>query len=114
METFKQYYIKNLHEQTKKHHVGTCVNSFDGGGENCNHHVPYHNASHFANHVQDWVSGGNKPEHKISKHEFENKVHIPKELHHVAKRKDTEFLHDKEHNAHMMYDAKKDVHHFFA
>lgn len=110
MKSFKKYILEDIE---KRHHVGTCVNSFDNEGDNCNFHVPYRDASHFADSIQDWKSGGNKPEHQITKNEFDKHVNVPKELSKIHKAKDTEFLHDKDNDIHIMYDSKKDIHHFF-
>lgn len=97
--------IESLFE-AKASHVGNCVKSFDRSSGDCVvPHLPYRDVSHFA--------VGEEGAKKISKAEFEQAADIPKDLHKLHSRPDTEYLHDEDHDVHMMYDPKKDVHHFF-
>lgn len=90
----------------KAAHVGTCVNSFDKHGEcTISKHLPYRDTSHFANAIEDAT--------KVSKDHFLKHAEVSKEHTPLLHKKSTEFYHDKEHGVHMMYDTKKDVHHFY-
>ena len=92
--------------ESKAGHVGTCVNSFDQHGDcTIGKHLPYRDASHFANAVEDAT--------KVSKEHFTKYTTVPKEHTTLLHQKGTEFYHDKEHNVHIMYDTKRDVHHFY-
>jgi hypothetical protein len=89
----------------KKAHVGNCVRSFNKDGECSNPHLPYRDVSHFA--------VGNENATQISKDEFANVADIPEPLKKLHNHPDTIHMHDKENRVHMMYDPKKDIHHFF-
>lgn len=95
----------NESSQSKKVYVGNCVNSFDDDGECVVHHLPYRDTTDFAQ--------GEENSKKINKSEFNKHVDIPSHLDKIHKSKDTVYLHDRDNNVHMMYDPKKDVHHFF-
>lgn len=87
----------------KKHYVGNCVNSFDEDGD-CTTNLPYRDTTDFAQDEEDAK--------EISKPEFEHAVHIPNELEKIHKKPTNKYLvSDK--GVHMMYDDKKDIHHFF-
>ena len=101
MKTFLQY----LAEQSAHHYVGNCVNSFDENGDNCTRGLPYRDSSHFASAEED--------AEQESKEDFLKHVSVHPELHKILNSKHTTFLHDKDNDVHMMYDEKKDVHHFF-
>lgn len=110
MKTFKF-----LSESMKKVHYGTCVDSFypsSGNRKNTKGCVPYRDVSDFA-HAITGDNGTNKNEHKISKEEFLKHAHVDPKHEHILNDKSTEFLHNKERDSHIMYDAKKDVHHFY-
>lgn len=99
----------------KKSYVGNCVDSFDSDtGDIVNPHVNYRDTSHFSDSVEDFKTGNTLDSIKISKDEFLNNVNVPPHLNKLLSNKDTEYLHDKENDQHMMYDPKKDVHHFFS
>lgn len=100
MKSFKEFITEE-----KKTYVGNCVNSFDSDGQ-CTNSLPYRDATDFAQ--------GEENAKKISKDEFEDVVSIPDHLQKLHKSKHVAYLHDEENNIHMMYDSKKDVHHFFA
>lgn len=101
-------YHTTLNEDKKAGHVGTCVNSFDSRTGECviDRHLPYRDTSHFADAVENHAT-------KVSKDHFLKHATVSKELSPLVHKKTTEFYHDKEHGVHMMYDTKKDVHHFY-
>jgi hypothetical protein len=99
MLTFRHFIFEN-----KKTYAGNCINSFDENGE-CFGQVPYRDVTDFAQ--------AEEKSKKISKEQFEKTATIPEHLKKITKSKDTIYLHDKDNNVHMMYDADKDVHHFF-
>jgi len=112
MKTFKEFLVE---VNNKKTHYGTCVDSFStssGDRKKSRGHVPYRDASDFAHAITD-DSGNNKKEHVISKEEFSKHVRVDPKHQKIADDPSTEFLYNKERDSHIMYDAKKDVHHFY-
>ena len=99
--------VKELLENINKTHyyVGNCVNSFDDEGDNITRGLPYHDVSNFAYHEEN--------SHKESKEDFLKHAHVHPSLHKTLNSKHTVFLHDKDNDVHMMYDTKKDIHHFY-
>ena len=109
---FKEYINES---NDKKTHVGTCVDSFSattGDRKKNKGSVPYRNVTDFAQATSN-DDNENKDEHKISKEEFLKHVHVEPKHKHVLDDPSTEFLHNKKRDSHMMYDAKKDIHHFY-
>lgn len=94
--------------ESKAGHVGTCTNSFSDRTGECviSRHLPYRDVSHFADAVESHAV-------KVNKEHFLKHATVSKELTPLLHKKSTEFYHDKEHGVHMMYDTKKDVHHFY-
>lgn len=112
MKSFKEFIVE---EQCKKTHYGTCVDSFSGSTGNrksSKGNIPYRDASDFAQQTTD-DDNNNKPEHKVSKDDFLKHVKVDSKHEKILHHPDTEFLHNKERDSHIMYDAKKDVHHFY-
>lgn len=105
MYSFKQFMAESDALVKTHHHVGTCVNSFDEDGDNCTKGLPYRDVSHFANHEENAK--------EESKEEFLHYSHVHPDLYKVLNNKHTSFLHDKDNDVHMMYDGKKDIHHFY-
>ncbi len=100
MKKFKKFIIEN-----KNYFVGHCQNSFDEDGDCVAPHLPYRDTTDFAQ--------GEENAAKIHKDEFEKRVSIPDHLQKLHNSKHVEHMHDKDNGVHMMYDKKKDIHHFF-
>lgn len=112
MITYKQL-IENISDY-KKTHYGTCVNCFDSKGNRKKNkgNVPYRDVTDFAQSVTD-DQGNNKKELKISKEEFLKHSKVDREHEHILHDPSTEFLYLPERDSHIMYDTKKDIHHFY-
>lgn len=100
--------LRELLQESKEsnYYVGNCKNSFNDDGECIVPSLPYNDTSHFANGLENAK--------KISKKVFAQAVQVPKYLQNLHNKNDTEHFHDTENKVHMMYDPKKDTHHFFA
>jgi hypothetical protein len=94
---FKQF----LESKSKKHFVGTCVNSFDEDG-NCNiSQLPYRDTTHFAQAEENAT--------QINKDQFINNVNVPDNLKGI----NAIYLHDEDNDVFMLYDDEKDIHYLF-
>jgi hypothetical protein len=96
--------FKSFIKEQKKSYVGNCVNSFDNDGE-CTSSLPYRDTTDFAQ--------GEENAEEITKTKFDSEVDVPNHLKKLHNSKHALYLHDKENDVHMLYDTKKDVHHFF-
>lgn len=99
--------LQCLIESLGKSYKGNCVNSFDEDGY-CTSELPY-------NDTTDFAQGEDSSSH-ISKEDFLKHIpenNIPDTVKKLLSKKDTSYLHDTDNDVHMIYDPKKDIHHFF-
>lgn len=99
----------------KKTHYATCVTAFNkstGNRKKAMGNVPYRDSSDFAQHITD-DNNTNKKELLIPKSEFLKSVSVNEEHQGILDHPTTQFLYSPERDSHIMYDAKKDVHHFY-
>lgn len=101
--------------ENKRCLYGNCINSFStitGERKVTKGQVPYLNTSDFANETID--DNGNNLHHlKISKEEFLKHNDIHKKHEKLLNNPETEFLYNKDRDSYILYDGKKDVHHFY-
>lgn len=98
---FKHYLAKYLIENvSKKSYQGNCINSFDDDGDCTIPHIPYRDATDFAQAEENY-----KP---ITKDTFLTHVHTP--MFNINKH---DFFHDEDNDMFVSYDNKKDVHYFY-
>ena len=109
-----QIYRGIVEESSKKSLCGNCITVFDKNGNRKRNmgSVPYRDASDFDVAITD-DNNNNKEELKIPKEEFLKHVHVGENQSHILNNPNTEFLFLPERDSHIMYDADKDVHHFY-
>jgi hypothetical protein len=105
-----------MNSSIKKTHYATCKNAFDnrtGNRKSKFNELPYFDVTDCAQTIRDDSGEKNNPDLLISKESFLESVFVDKWHEAILNHPSTEFLFVSERKSHIMYDAVKDIHHFY-